>query len=39
MNVIQTEIVFASNNEETQFVNLIDNEFASKTIDRFQNIF
>ena len=39
MNAIQTEIAFASNNKKTQLVNLIDNESASKTIDRFQNIF
>ena len=35
MNIIQTEIAFASNNEETQLINLIDSESASKTIDRF----
>ena len=39
MNVIQTEIAFASNNKKTQFVSLIDSESASKAIDRFQNIF
>ena len=35
MNVIQTEIAFASNNEEAQLINLIDSEFVSKAIDRF----
>ena len=35
MNIIQTEIAFAFNNEKTQFINLFNNEFASKTIDQF----
>ena len=39
MNAIQTEIAFASNNEKAQFISLIDSEFASRAIDRFQDIF
>ena len=35
MNAIQIEIAFDSNNKKAQFVNLIDSEFVSKTIDRF----
>ena len=33
MNIIQTEIAFASNNKKTQLVNLIDSEFALKASD------
>ena len=35
MNAIQTEITFASNNEEAQFINLIDSESVLKAINRF----